>query len=97
MNESDLSLDAAAYLSQSQQAGLDLAAVNIGQQWPNYYEAVAGNTTTAVMGRVYVKENLAYGAVSDLQNALQELPGVEFHAHCSNGAQSSASAWLTMV
>lgn len=94
VNATDLVFDVApGSLSAGQQTAIDLAAVNIGQQWVNYYDAVGGNTTTAVMGRVYVKENLTYGAVGGLENGLQEIPGVEFNANCIDGTQLPTSAW----
>ena len=52
--------------------------------YPLFYTAqVYGNTTTSVAGRVYVKDNYAYGAKGYVRNGLQEVPGVLFNAHCA--------------
>jgi hypothetical protein len=64
------------------QANFDRVAATIGGQWPTYYDAVGGNTTTAVLGRTYVKEDIAYGVVGGLVNGLQEIPGVRFNTNC---------------
>jgi len=36
-----------------------------------------------VAGRVYVKDNYAYGATGYVPNGLQEVPGVLFNLHCN--------------
>ena len=55
-------------------------------------EQVAGNTTTSVAGRVYVKDNYAYGAIGGLSDGLQEIPGVSFNAQCTNDRNSNTSS-----
>jgi hypothetical protein len=81
-----------ANISTTQQFGLDAGAIDIGQQWANYYAALLGNTTTAVMGRMYLKESVAYDSVGGLQDGLQDIPGVAFNASCGDG-NSSLPAW----
>ena len=51
-----------------------------------------GNTTTSVAGRVYVKDNYAYGVLGGLSDGLQEIPGVLFNAQCSNDRNSNTSS-----
>ena len=55
-------------------------------------EQVGGNTTTSVAGRVYVKDNYAYGAIGGLSDGLQEIPGVSFNAHCIHDQNSNTSS-----
>ena len=55
-------------------------------------EQVAGNTTTSVAGRVYVKDIYAYGAIGGLSDGLQEIPGVSFNAKCTNDRNSNISS-----
>ena len=43
-------------------------------------------------GRVYVKDNYAYGALGGLSDGLQEIPGVLFKAQCSNDRNSNTSS-----
>ena len=43
-------------------------------------------------GRVYVKDNYAYGAIGGLSDRLQEIPGVLFNAQCSNDRNSNTSS-----
>ena len=49
---------------------------------PVISDQVAANTTTAVIGRTFVKDNFGYGALGGLINGLQEVPGVEIVAEC---------------
>lgn len=46
-------------------------------------DQVSANTTTAIAGRKYRKDNLAYGAVGGLIEGLQDIPGVSFSANCT--------------
>ena len=55
-------------------------------------EQMAGNTTTSVAGRVYVKDNYAYGAIGGLSDGLQEIPGVLFNDKCINDRNSNISS-----
>ena len=55
-------------------------------------EQVGGNTTTSVAGRVYVKDNYAYGAIGGLSEGLQEIPGVSFNAQCTSVQNSNTSS-----
>ena len=49
---------------------------------PVISDQVAANTTTALTGRCFVKDNFGYGALGGLINGLQEVPGVEIVAEC---------------
>ncbi|KAJ7055491.1 hypothetical protein C8F01DRAFT_452914 [Mycena amicta] len=74
---------------------LDQASVSMGVQLGTFYEQVAGNTSTSVVGRVFTKDTFAYGALGGLWNGLQEVPGVEFTAQCgdSKSSPSLESLW----
>ncbi|KAJ7478406.1 hypothetical protein FB451DRAFT_1557080 [Mycena latifolia] len=61
---------------------MDQGAFRIGLQVGHYGDQIAGNTTTAVPGRVYVKDNLGYGALGGLSDALHEVSGIEINAWC---------------
>lgn len=52
---------------------------------------MGGNTTTSGAGRVFVKDNFAYGAVGGLSDGAQEVPGVSFNALCINNKTSNTS------
>lgn len=57
-------------------------------------DQVGGNTTSAFLGRAYVKQNVSYGVVGGLQNGLQEIPGVTFQVSCDTLAPDSLeSLW----
>jgi hypothetical protein len=45
-----------------------------------------------VAGRVYVKDNYAYGAIGGLSDGLQEIPGVSFNAQCTDHRNSNTSS-----
>ena len=53
---------------------------------------MGGNTTTSAAGRVFVKDNYAYGAIGGLSDGAQEVPGVSFNAQCINGQNSNTSS-----
>ncbi|KAJ7649442.1 hypothetical protein DFH06DRAFT_553961 [Mycena polygramma] len=70
------------------QAQLEQAALTAGLELGTIYEQVSGNSTTSIVGRSFVKDNFGYGAIGDLTNALQEVPGVEFDVQCGNETSS---------
>ncbi|KAJ7198086.1 hypothetical protein GGX14DRAFT_402104 [Mycena pura] len=61
---------------------MDQAAFTFGLQLGAYGDQVAGNTTTAVAGSIYLKDNYGYGAISGPSNALQQVAGIEIAAQC---------------
>ncbi|KAF7344252.1 hypothetical protein MVEN_01716500 [Mycena venus] len=77
------------------QTVMDQDAFMFGLQLGNYGDQVGGNTTTAVSGRIYVKDNFGYGAFSDLANARQDVTGIEINARCdsSHDATSLPLRW----
>ncbi|KAJ6526305.1 hypothetical protein B0H19DRAFT_1197168 [Mycena capillaripes] len=77
------------------QPAMDQGAFRIGLQLGNYGDQIAANTTTAVPGRVYVKENIGYGAVGGLVNALQEVAGIEIDAWCDS-SRDLPSVWASV-
>ncbi|KAJ7834557.1 hypothetical protein B0H14DRAFT_3142324 [Mycena olivaceomarginata] len=70
------------------QKQLDDAVVSMGLQLYTFYEQVAGNTTTAVAGRVFTRDRFGYGAIGGLADGLQEVPGAEFNVSCSDSTSS---------
>ncbi|KAJ6526304.1 hypothetical protein B0H19DRAFT_1197165 [Mycena capillaripes] len=74
---------------------MDQDAFMFGLQLGNYGDQVRGNTTTAVSGRIYVKDKFGYGAFSDLANARQDVAGIEINARCdsSHDAMSLPLRW----
>ncbi|KAJ7476704.1 hypothetical protein FB451DRAFT_1557478 [Mycena latifolia] len=74
---------------------MDQDAFMVGLQFGNYFGQVAKNTTSAVDGRNYVKDNFGYGAFGGLSDALQDVPGVEISSQCksSHDATSLSSLW----
>ncbi|KAH9481750.1 hypothetical protein JR316_0006277 [Psilocybe cubensis] len=79
----NLTLERDPFLSDDQQEIVDSFSFNIGTMLINYGEQLNGNTTTTIAGRVYRKDNYAYGAIGGLENGLQQVPGVLFNASCS--------------
>ncbi|KAJ7466419.1 hypothetical protein FB451DRAFT_1369659 [Mycena latifolia] len=81
------------------QDAMDQDAFTIGLQLGNYFalDQIAGNTTTAVPGRVFVKDTFGYGALGGLINGLQEVAGVEITAQCSSShdVADRPSLWST--
>ncbi|KAJ7452627.1 hypothetical protein FB451DRAFT_1282727 [Mycena latifolia] len=77
------------------QPAMDLGAFRIGLQIGNYGDQIAGNTTTAVPGRVYLKDNAGYGAVGGLINGLQEVAGIEIDASCDS-SHDLPSVWASV-
>ncbi|KAJ7224597.1 hypothetical protein GGX14DRAFT_651153 [Mycena pura] len=76
------------------QRQLDDAVMSMGLQLYTFYEQVAGNTTMAVVGRVFTRDRYGYGAIGGLVNGLQEVPGVEFDVSCSDSGSSPSLASL---
>ncbi|KAJ6456241.1 hypothetical protein C8R47DRAFT_1165629, partial [Mycena vitilis] len=70
------------------QAQLEQAALTAGLELGTIYEQVSGNSTTSIVGRSFVKDNFGYGAIGDLTNALQEVPGAELDVQCGNETSS---------
>ncbi|KIM35519.1 hypothetical protein M413DRAFT_32460 [Hebeloma cylindrosporum] len=83
IDPSGLSLYAANILPEDIQSQIDHLSYDIGLQFGNYVAQVSGNTTTSAAGRVYVKDNYAYGAVGLVRNGVQEVPGILFNSHCA--------------
>ncbi|KAJ7866552.1 hypothetical protein B0H14DRAFT_2732425, partial [Mycena olivaceomarginata] len=77
------------------QPAMDQGAFRIGLQLGNYGDQIAANTTTAVPGRVYVKENIGYGALGGLVNGLQEVAGIEINAWCDS-SRDLPSVWASV-
>ncbi|KAJ7836835.1 hypothetical protein B0H13DRAFT_2106431 [Mycena leptocephala] len=61
---------------------MDQDAFMFGLQLGAYSDQLAGNTTTAVAGRIYLKDNFGYGVTTSLPNALQQVAGTEITAQC---------------
>ncbi|KAJ7809447.1 hypothetical protein B0H13DRAFT_2150087, partial [Mycena leptocephala] len=76
---------------------MDQDAFMFGLQLGAYSDQLAGNTTTAVAGRIYLKDNFGYGVTTSLPNALQQVAGTEITAQCysSHDATSLPSLWFT--
>ncbi|KAJ7826478.1 hypothetical protein B0H14DRAFT_2817270, partial [Mycena olivaceomarginata] len=74
---------------------MDQDAFMFGLQLGSYGDQVGRNTTTAVSGRIYVKDNFGYGAFSGLANARQDVAGIEINARCdsSHDATSLPLLW----
>ncbi|KAJ7601916.1 hypothetical protein DFH06DRAFT_1488981 [Mycena polygramma] len=66
------------------QSLMDQDAFMFGLQLGSYGDQVRGNTTTAVSGRIYVKDNFGYGALGGLANARQDVAGIEINARCDS-------------
>ncbi|KAJ7621693.1 hypothetical protein DFH06DRAFT_1232486, partial [Mycena polygramma] len=77
------------------QPAMDQGAFQIGLQLGNYGDQIAANTTTAVLGRVYVKENIGYGALGGLVNGLQEVAGIEIDGWCDS-SRDLPSVWASV-
>ncbi|KAJ7064035.1 hypothetical protein C8F01DRAFT_1081411 [Mycena amicta] len=94
VNDSALNFDL-SQVSSDALAQLDQASLSMGVQLGTFYEQVAGNISTSVVGRVFIKDTFAYGALGGLWNGLQEVPGVEFTAQCgdSKSSPSLKSLW----
>ncbi|KAJ6528114.1 hypothetical protein B0H19DRAFT_1195247 [Mycena capillaripes] len=77
------------------QTQMDQDAFMFGLQLGSYFDQVGRNTTTAVSGRIYVKDNVGYGACSGLANAQQDVAGIEINARCdsSHDATSLPLRW----
>ncbi|KAJ7431636.1 hypothetical protein B0H11DRAFT_2129458 [Mycena galericulata] len=63
---------------------MDQDAFMFGLQLGSYGDQVRGNTTTAVSGRIYVKDTFGYGALGGLSNARQDVEGIEINAQCDS-------------
>ncbi|KAJ7431635.1 hypothetical protein B0H11DRAFT_2210122 [Mycena galericulata] len=77
------------------QPAMDQGAFQIGLQLGNYGDQIAANTMTAVLGRVYVKENIGYGALGGLINALQDVAGIEIDVWCDS-SHDLPSVWASV-
>ncbi|KAJ3530762.1 hypothetical protein NMY22_g8435 [Coprinellus aureogranulatus] len=92
-----LTLDPERFLSGEQQQVLDKMSFEMGIQLGNYVDQVSGNTTTAVAGRNYRKDNFAYGAIGGLIEGLQDIPGVQFTAQCTSSIMDANTTWSSSL
>ncbi|KAF7342655.1 hypothetical protein MSAN_02022500 [Mycena sanguinolenta] len=77
---------------------MDQDAFTFGLQLGAYIDQVGAHTTTAVAGKIYVKDNFGYGVTASLPNALQQVAGIEISAQCysSHDATSLPSLWFSI-
>ncbi|KAK6972157.1 hypothetical protein R3P38DRAFT_2812510 [Favolaschia claudopus] len=79
----------------------DRIAFQLGMQLGYYYDQVAGNTSTAVGGQAYVKDNFAYSGLGVLADGRYEVPGAQIIAWCGSNDHHSydanpSSLWLPL-